>query len=224
MLPDLRGSAPIIHTLLKQRSHAGVTLQTMHPTKFDHGAILAQTPAPGIPVPSNCSPCKLLNTLGPLGGRLLCQGIEDVVFVPPVRDIPKAMSEFTQLDHAPKITPEDRHVDWSTWTSDEIVLRDRVLGRLWDLETFRRCSGGGPSKRVAFERPWTIVAEDTIDIAFESSLGPGQPVLTRDGHSRKQQLGMRTVDGKIVVPAAATIDGERKGTGLNALINRLSIA
>ena len=215
MLPDLRGPAPIVHTLLKQRSHTGVTLQTMHPTRFDHGTILAQTPSPGIAVPEDCTPDELLKVLGPLGADMLCNGIEQGLFVPTQENAGAGIPDPQQLDHAPKITPEDRHIDWSTWTADGIILRDRVLGRLWDMETYKRCSAF-TSKRVTFHGPWTKLR------SREPPSGtPGQPIIVTSEGSKEFKLGMRTCDEQIILPAAATVDGEKKGTGLAALIDRL---
>jgi methionyl-tRNA formyltransferase len=192
----------------------------MHPTRFDHGVVLSQTPAPGIPIPEDCTSKDLIEILGPVGAELLCQGIEDGLFV----DLKGARAEpleSDKLEHAPKITPEDRHIDWATWNADEILLRDRVLGRLWDLETYAHCFDSGP-KRVAFEGPWT---KEDVAIASVTALGsaaPGQLVLLRTEESRIPKLGFQTCDHQIIVPLAATIDGEKKGTGIAAIVNHLS--
>ena len=149
--------APITHTLLKRRSYTGVTLQTMHPTRFDHGTVLAQTPLPGVPVPPECTPDELLKVLGLLGAELLCDGVENGVFVPPLVDAREGVPEPEQIEHAPKITPEERHLDWTSWTADEVRLRDKVLGRLWDSETYSRSFANGSQvspKRITFHGPW----------------------------------------------------------------------
>ena len=220
MLPDLRGPAPIVHTLLNQRSHTGVTLQTMHPTRFDHGMILAQTPAPGVALPEKCTPDQLVEFLGPLGAEVLCRGIEEGLFLPPLEAMRAAIPEPEPLDHAPKTTPEDRHIDWTTWTADQILLRDRVLGRLWDLETYKRCSTSS-SKRVTFHGPWAKASSVAVVPCDISSDIPGQPVFCNVEYSKNLVLCIRTCDQQFVVPAAATIDGEKKGTGLAALANHL---
>ena len=213
LLPDLRGPAPIIHTLLKRHEHTGVTLQTMHPTQFDHGAILAQTPYPGVPVSPDGNPDELSKTLGPLGAEMLCRGIDSGIFVSPVGDLVEDRSQLQQLDHAPKITAEDRHINWSIWTSDEVLLRDRVLGRLWDAETYSRCFPHKAPKRVAFQGPWSVRHDVT------ESGGVGEPILLQAGQERGLNLGFCTADGLIVSPTSATIEGEGKGKGLNALVN-----
>ena len=192
----------------------------MHPTRFDHGTILSQTPAPGIPILEDSTPRDLIETLGPVGAELLCQGIDDGLFIDPVDARPDSQ-ELGDLDHAPKITPEDRHIDWETWTVEEILHRDRILGRLWDMETYGRCFDSNP-KRVAFEGPWTKADAATASITAVGSAAPGRIVLLRSDGSRTPKLGLQTFDHQIVVPSAATIDGEKKGTGIAAMINHLS--
>lgn len=77
LLPDLRGPAPLQWSILARRTHTGVTLQTLDAHVFDRGLILAQTPAPGLPIPENATTADLLNSLAPEGGRLLVEGLEN---------------------------------------------------------------------------------------------------------------------------------------------------
>jgi len=42
LLPLLRGSAPIQHALCREHAETGVTIQRLHPTKFDRGEIAFQ--------------------------------------------------------------------------------------------------------------------------------------------------------------------------------------
>lgn len=213
LLPDLRGPAPIIHTLLKRRAYTGVTLQTMHPTLFDHGTILAQTQSPGVPVPADSTPDSLLKTLSPLGAELLCRGINDATFVPPVKDVRVDFPEAQHADYAPKVTPEDRRINWTTWTSDEILLRDRVLGRLWDNKTYSECLPNRYPKRVTFQGPWHTL--DHPGARFTA----GTPLTIHGGDSKAATLAIMTNDGKAVSPASVTVEGERKGNGVEALLN-----
>lgn len=43
LLPYYKGAAPIQRTLLDNAKYTGVTIQTLHPEKFDHGKILIQS-------------------------------------------------------------------------------------------------------------------------------------------------------------------------------------
>ena len=217
MLPDLRGSAPVVHALLKRRTETGVSLQTMHPTKFDHGTVLAQ--AGGITIHNLTTPNAILNQLAPLGAELLCEAIDEGLFVPPLRDLMEGKSVPQQLDLAPKIAPADRHIDWQSWTADEILLRERALGDLWDTQTFSRCgsedASGDDQTHVTFHGPWM---KAKADVPAEKA---GEPFLAFVPYVKGRALAIKTVDGHVVAPHSATIEGKKKGKGLQALNERL---
>lgn len=217
LLPDLRGSAPITHALLKRRPVTGVSLQTMHPTKFDHGVVLAQSEE--VPLSSDSTPEGLIQQLGPLGADLLRKSIEEGVFVPPVQNAREGMPDSPQIELAPKITSKDRQIDWSTWTADDIILRSRVLGDLWDIEIFERCQASSSSaeapKRLTFNGGWVkIVGHAEKAIA-------GQPQLVLGPFRRGLSLGIQTVDNCVIVPESVTIEGRKKGKGLQSLNEQL---
>ncbi|KAI7278682.1 Formyltransferase [Hortaea werneckii] len=201
LLPDLRGPAPIQHTLLRHRASTGITLQTMHPTRFDHGMILDQEEAP---VPPHSTPEDLVDMLGPLGARMLAKGAESGIFVPPLTDFANSGSHI-EPSHAPKIMPEDRHIDWKLWTAEMVQTRDRVLGRLWDSTTFAFCMNDTTTaKRINYVGPWTIHPAPPKDVTPQ----PGAPVLLPDHKSTS--LGIWSADGQLMVPDGVTIDGEPK--------------
>lgn len=135
LLPEFRGPAPLHHVLIAGEPFTGVTLQTLHPEKFDHGAILAQTPLPGLKIPnqSTCTVPELIDFIGPKAADMLVQGLRDRIFVPPIRDLSSELpwQDPITLRHAPKITTGDRRIQWDTMTATEICRRDRALGRLW---------------------------------------------------------------------------------------------
>ncbi|KAK5163713.1 Methionyl-tRNA formyltransferase [Saxophila tyrrhenica] len=224
LLPDLRGPAPIVHTLLQRRSHTGVTVQTMHPTKFDHGTIVAQTPAPGIQVAPQSTPQDLLDVLGPMGAETLSQTIERGSFVSPEQTM-NSSTTHDHLEHAPKITPQDRRIDWVSWSADDIILRDRILGRLWDPELYMRCNKNtedGMPKRITLSGPWRVWTPEEINASVISNKGPGDPLrLYEPERPRDNVLGIVTCDRKVVCPASATIEGQKKDTGLQALLARV---
>ncbi|KAI7234457.1 Formyltransferase [Hortaea werneckii] len=202
LLPDLRGPAPIQHTLLRQHASTGITLQTMHPTRFDHGMILDQEEAP---VPPQSTPEDLVDMLGPLGARMLAKGVESGIFVPPLTDFANSGSPIIEPSHAPKITPEDRHIDWKSWTAEMVQTRDRVLGRLWDSTTFASCMNDTTTaKRITYVGPWTIFPAPPRDVIPR----PGLPVLLPD--QKSTSFGIWSADAQLMVPQGVTIDGEPK--------------
>jgi len=209
----------------------------MHPTKFDHGLVLAQTLAPGIEIADDATPESLLEVLGPMGAELLVKGIEDGLFVAPLRDVSggtetgTADSQLLQLAHAPKISPADREIDWASWTAEEILLRDRALGgRLWDGGLWARAglddgqwNEGKQQKhflRATFAGPWRIAAGPAAG-ALGQQVGAGKPFLALDPVTGSEEVRLATVDGKAVVPASITQESGRKGQGAGLLAERL---
>lgn len=141
------------HTLLKNRPYTGVTLQTLHESKFDHGTILAQTPSPGLPVPSNATLQDLHDLVTPVAAEMLVQGLRDGVHVPPhqpARD--NKIDDGADLSHAPKLGKSDRQIQWNGWTADDFVRHQRVLGPLWT----HAMAKDGKSKRLIFEDVKTL--------------------------------------------------------------------
>ncbi|KAG9671165.1 Formyltransferase, partial [Aureobasidium melanogenum] len=226
MLPDLPGPAPLHHTLLRRLSKTGVTLQTLHPKHFDQGRIIDQTSTSGLAVPDEASVTldSLLAWIGPLGADMLYTNIMNGSFATDIDKKPAASRSlkntkndlFGQLDgsaeyprHARKIIPEDRHVNFR-WPSSEILLRDRVLGRLFALDT-----GLAPTKRITF-----YGFEDTTDACWDQVQAKG-PILRMGNHpldpgaisifrhDKEKRIYIRTKDGW-VSPTEVTIEGSPK--------------
>jgi methionyl-tRNA formyltransferase len=211
---------------LRRLNKTGVTLQTLHPKHFDQGRIIDQTPAAGLSIPKETSATlnSLLTWIGPLGADMLYKNImtgsfaTDVEIKPAVsRSLKNTKNDvFGQLDgsaayprHARKISPADRHVNFR-WPSSEILLRDRVLGRLFATDTSL-----APTKRITFHG-----FEDTTDACWEQVQAKG-PVLRMGNHpldpgaisifrhDREKRIYLRTKDGW-VSPAEVTIEGSPK--------------
>ncbi|KAK4158509.1 Methionyl-tRNA formyltransferase [Chaetomidium leptoderma] len=169
LLPDLRGPAPIHHALLAERSHTGITIQTLSPHAFDQGIPLLQTPnPPGIPIPPDCTTPQLHDLLTPASAAMLVETLRRGLHIPPHRSCDeKKASESPppirslRLRHAPKIRPEDRQILWTASSSSSsscsssgaaarVALQARVLGPLWTHLRLRR-GEGGKKKRVILE-------------------------------------------------------------------------
>ncbi|KAI1340382.1 Formyltransferase [Xylariaceae sp. FL0016] len=121
LLPCLRGPAPLPHTLLSSNRLTGVTLQTLHHERFDHGVILAQTPAsehdPGaLVIPRDITTVPQLRDLvSPIAAAMLVRGLRDGVHIPPLvhrgwAPVDVASAEAT---HAPKLTKRDSQLTQS---------------------------------------------------------------------------------------------------------------
>jgi methionyl-tRNA formyltransferase len=181
----------------------------------------------------------LLEVLGPMGARLLVRGIEDAVFVPPLRDVSGEAAGTAAAGsrrpgpgpepvHAPKISPADREVDWASWAAEEILLRDRALGgRLWDGSLWARAGldegqwdaekkGKKKFLRATFAGPWRVA-----NGSGGEGLEAGKPFLALDPMTGNEEVRFATVDGRAVVPTAITQESGRKGQGAGLLVERL---
>lgn len=133
LLPDLPGPAPVPWTILAQRPVTGVTLQTLHPAAYDRGVILAQTPAPGIPVPEDATAVSLLAMLADEGAKMLVQALTQELHVPPYEQHvawwpppPSSSSPGPPqiiVRDAPKLDTKNAHIDWRcrTWGADKTL-------------------------------------------------------------------------------------------------------
>ncbi|PHH64203.1 hypothetical protein CDD80_1150 [Ophiocordyceps camponoti-rufipedis] len=131
-LPDLRGPAPIHRAMLRGDSHLGVSLQTLHESRFDHGVVLAQTPAPGLMI-QDCIG-GVMSMAAEEGAQMLVRGLRQGLHVPPHRDAGwKGVElEGQTLMHAPKVTKADSQIDWARWTTVGDFHRHlRVFGSVW---------------------------------------------------------------------------------------------
>jgi methionyl-tRNA formyltransferase len=128
LLPDLRGAAPIEHALLKQRDCTGVSVQTLHPTQFDHGVVVAPSPPPGLRNTRDSRFADLHDELAAAGAEMLVDVLKTRKYVAPHRD---AGWYAGPVDLAPKISPQDRFVDFGARTMDEVLAMQRALGNTW---------------------------------------------------------------------------------------------
>ena len=126
LLPRYRGAAPLHHTLLNHDAETGVTIQTLHPRRFDRGDILLQTNPP-VPVPARTSFRSLHDLLAARGAEMLVETIRQGLFVPPLAPIASPYAPSL----ASKVGSGEEHVVWDSWTADEMMLRAEMLGSVW---------------------------------------------------------------------------------------------
>ncbi|SPO06600.1 related to methionyl-tRNA formyltransferase precursor, mitochondrial [Cephalotrichum gorgonifer] len=152
-LPDLRGAAPLHHALLQNRTHTGITLQTLDEHKFDHGLVLAQTPRPGIPIPPRCTVPQLIDLVKGPAAELLVSGLNQGLHAKPVEIRPRFTGE--KIRYAPKLTKRDRWLDWGS-APEEVERRLRVLGPLWTQAVGKK----GRAERIIFRDAEEVVGDD----------------------------------------------------------------
>lgn len=207
------------------RTKTGVTLQTLHHKSFDHGTILAQSPAPGfdIPNPESCTVPELTSLVSAKGAQLLFDGIKEGLFVPPVQDAGwLSEKEDQNLIHAAKIQPEDRHVDWANWDLIDFNRRNRVLGNLWSKALVTSKPGDGA---ISFQQKRVILTDvEEVDPPKGSetfAIVPGLP-FTNAPHpvepKKNRALYVYTRDGKALRINHMKVEGEPVAEGLRAAI------
>ncbi|MCJ1415780.1 Methionyl-tRNA formyltransferase [Xylographa parallela] len=197
LLPDFRGAAPIHWALLHDCKATGITLQTLHHRHFDRGNILLQTPHPGleIPNPDVITPTELSAFLAPKGAEILLRGLRESVFLS--EPDPEPTSGLTRP--APKITPEDRHIDWGKWSAREILRRHRVIGPLWSKATARHPPEAN-QKRIIWSSGFEKV---------QASMNDTQPGLGLISAS-DSNIYIRTIDQQTLRAESAIVEGSGK--------------
>lgn len=202
-LLSLRGPAPIHHALLNGNTHTGVSLQTLHPKTFDHGAILSQTPLPGIPIPSDGDLASLTSSLATVGAEMLVQGLRDGVHVPPYSAIEQEVA--SELRHAPKVQKGDARINW-TWTGDEWRRRRQVFGSVWTMGTVAK---DGAEKRVIFTEIGVVPSADGMDAMRKVTVQVGGGLDSRLDE-RTGDCYLPLADGCWVRVGRVLVDGKKE--------------
>lgn len=172
---SLQGAAPLQHTILKGRSHYGITLQTLDSRAFDSGTILAQSSLPGrrISDPCGINYSHLLNLVTPEAADFLIQGLRNKVYLPSFsqesKNNPVHSPEKIGLSLAPKIKPEDRQIGSQPWYFVQIDRQFRALGRLWGYVKL----ASGDVKRLIFE-DFEVVKNEPISTKDSSNDDEGK--------------------------------------------------
>jgi methionyl-tRNA formyltransferase len=224
LLPDLRGAAPIQRAILGGRQFTGVSIQIMHHSKFDHGEIILQTPAPGFQIGNDMTTEDLSNELATQGAALLRDCVERGLFINPqfLRSHVDIRNERA-LDHAKKITPEDGHINWVKWPAHRIQCAARALGRLWDDTTVKQCNDKAEATRVTYDGKWKVVKPSDIEaLRSDRPLVAGDPVRIVSSGTDQPEIAFATLDNHFVKPESITIAGQGKGKGAAHLLRLLN--
>lgn len=186
LLPRYMGSSPIQKTLLNNDKYTGITVQSLHPTKFDKGEIIAQSDELEVskllqennmvnetPLYSS----RLTDRLGQLGGDLLGDVIENRSYLKP---LDQSQLRKYQASVAPRIQTTDKLVQWKQEDATQIYRRLMTLGPLY---TFIKCgynekTGEAINKRVILHSFSVADNEPT----HNSVLEPGSFEFTEDNN------------------------------------------
>jgi methionyl-tRNA formyltransferase len=202
LLPDLRGSAPIEHAVMQQRPYTGVSVQTLHPQRFDEGVVLAQTPAPGLAIGGDETADALKERLARVGAQMLVDVLVQRRFVAPVQSAAWYTGAST---YAPKITKQDRFVAFESMTMAGVLAVQRALGDTW-------CLLANGERLVLHE----LVALDAAEAgAIEQG---GRAALWY--HEARRELLFQTACGRVGVVKSSTYPGGKAGKG-NAKVEKI---
>lgn len=121
LLPSFRGAAPLQRAIMAQVPYTGVSVQTLHPTKFDRGKILWQQPV--ALEPSTTYP-ELRDQLGDLGAAGLFQVLREKLYLGDGITSPYPPSWAS-------IIRKDEHRISTTNTADKELAKGHALGKLF---------------------------------------------------------------------------------------------
>jgi methionyl-tRNA formyltransferase len=191
-LPQYSGSSPIQYALLNDDLSTGVSVQTLHPTKFDKGDILLQSPR--VVIEDNDNYASLVSKIGPIGGDLLCQ----VLLAKAAGNCNPIKSTYA-YSLAPKITPAQSQVRWLTFTNRKIKRLQDALG---SIHTFVACRVKSRTSTVTSEYHKVLLDDIKLvdwstdhQYAGDAAVGPGSYTLDPS----TDRLLVKTIDGAISV-------------------------
>lgn len=175
---SLRGPAPIHRAFLRGDPFTGISLQTLSPKSFDRGTILAQTPAPGIPLDQTQPFPALKRDLAARGATMLVEGLRAGLHVPPHDDAGWWAAAHAQdgdnnnheaaLEYAPKTSKADLEVDWKAWTADDLMRHMNVFNTVWTRAVVQGAGKrAGAVRRVLFTRARVASAEEAAGFKRE---------------------------------------------------------
>lgn len=207
LLPDLRGPAPVPWAVFHGRTQTGVTVQTLHQTRFDHGLIVYQSAKVDI---ANQNLFEIFGRLTSVSVKALLHVLQHRLYESPNQF--SAVREEENITHAPKVKTEDRLIDFQTMPAVEIRRRGMAFGR-----PFAFIDVKGRKRQVSFsvaDRQWTGTTgaelETPVGIPF-ARRQVGYDPLRCDGH-----ILVRTIDGCVLVIKVMTISGQKQAPAMQA--------
>lgn len=185
LLPRYSGSSPIQYAIRNNDATTGVTIQTLHPQKFDRGDIISQSEEIKILEGENYE--SLLERLGEIGSDMLVETLKSGLYKPPIKPIKSS----TSFSLAPRIFPHETEIQWSNHSSKNLVNLYNALG---PLHSFQVCLTKKKDKDPE-EELYKVILSD-INVYSGPLVIPGSPgcFLLDDLNDK---LLIKTKDGAI---------------------------
>jgi methionyl-tRNA formyltransferase len=108
-----------------------VSIQTLHPTQFDRGEVLAQTPAPGIEIVEGMTAGELEAELAIKGADMLVHVLKTGTYSISSENENAGTWYTGPIAHAPKLTKQDRYLSFAEHDLEHILAIQRALGDMW---------------------------------------------------------------------------------------------
>lgn len=169
LLPKYSGSLPIQYALLNDDLATGVTVQLLHPTKFDHGDIIVQSDPVAISAHDNFD--LLAKKLADIGGRHLAQVLANQWYLPTHPRVKKTY----EYSLARKITPEMSQVDWNKLDLRQVKRMYDALGPLYTYKYVNVIK-----KKKPVEEWQRVILLDIAEADGGQHLEPGQFAINDD--------------------------------------------
>lgn len=195
-----------------------MTLQTLHPTSFDEGVILDQTPWPGIDVPEDCDYPALLEIMKPLGADMLVRAIRERLYLPPHHNVGWAENKAegkSQYRHAPKIETAHKMLRFERMDSSQISRTSRAFESTWAFTAVPTETQQVKTVRIIFQGPLKILSPlvNPNGNGIVPEVLPGLPYWQLD--VSKERKGPRdlpmlvnTIDGQAVSVDSMKVEGD----------------
>ncbi|KAH3666198.1 hypothetical protein OGAPHI_004387 [Ogataea philodendri] len=142
LLPSFSGPAPIQRALLSHQPYTGVSIQTLDKKHFDRGNILLQEK---YPIARDETLFSLIDRLGTKGGQLLKHVLDNKLYDSSVQPYITPTEPFS---HAAKIQPQEKLINWHSYTTEHLIRRENTLGPLYTKIAAVSRTGEHGSKRV----------------------------------------------------------------------------
>lgn len=145
LLPRYRGSSPLQTAILNGDQVTGVSVQTLHPTLFDHGSVLFQSPE--IPISETENLSSLRDKLGPIGA----EGLVTVLAEQRYMDLPKhTIPAKYPKSYAKKLSKEDCFFDSTAMPLNLVLRKYYALGPVYSYQICRPKRKPACTKRIIF--------------------------------------------------------------------------
>lgn len=204
---SFHGPAPLHHTLLSGCQRSGVTVQTLHPEHFDQGTILAQTPHPGFEHRCSTVP-ELLTLMSSKAAEMLVQSISNYLYVQSAKSSNDLQDDriTATARSAPKITSQDRFIDWNSWSAEVIIRRHLAIGPLWSFVK---------NSQIVRRLIWTTGFTISDEVADRTELPFGRLVVFGKEECIDEQVAyVRTCDDRVLKVDRIKIEGGVETTPL----------